>query len=155
MSDEERMLFFEKSREFSLLQELVNDEIKTTVDDVLRHVNDGAEIRILEGQSPNVWHLFLSVLELAQRLEPSRQGILVEFMSRLQKQGVLKHPDTGRPLEDEAGVYWTDLPHWGYTELEESDQHGAIGKERTYSCSLIHIPASNVFLNHDMMLLFY
>lgn len=130
MNDKEETLFFEKSDEFVLLQELVHDKSKTTVDDVLRHVNYEAQARILEGQSPNVWHLFLSVLELAQRLEPCKQSNLVEFMSRLQKQGVLKHPDTGRPLEDEAGVYWTDLPHWGYTELEESDQCGAVGKER-------------------------
>lgn len=137
MSHEEGILFFEKSHEFSLLQELVDEKIRTTVDDVMQHVNDGAETRILEGQSPNVWHLFLSVLELAQRLEPGKQGVLVEFMSRLQKQGVLKHPDTGRPVEDEAGVYWSDLPHWGYTELEETDQYGAVGKEGMSSRSFI------------------
>lgn len=145
MSDEEGILFFEKSNEFSLLQELVDEEIRTTIDDVLRYVNEGAEARNLEGQSPNVWHLFLSVLELAQRLEPGKQGVLVEFMSRLQKQGVLNHPETGRPAEDEAGVYWSDLPHWGYAELEEIDQCGAIGKERT-SESRSYIDTTPVFL---------
>lgn len=141
MSDEEGVLFFEKSHEFSLLQELVGDQPRTTVDDVLRHVNNGAEARIREGQYPNVWHVFLSVLELAQRLEPGRQGFLVEFMSGLQKQGVLKDPNTGGLVEDEAGVYWSDLPHWGYTELEETDQCGAIGKERMSSLSYIDTAA--------------
>lgn len=141
MGDEEGTLFFETSHEFSLLQELVDEKIGTTVDDVLRHVNDGAEAWILGGQSPNVWHLFLSVLELAQRLEQGKQGVLVEFMSKLQKQGTLKQPDTGRPLEDEGGVYWSDLPHWGYTESEETDQCGAVGNERTSSPSCIDTAA--------------
>ncbi|KAH8658339.1 hypothetical protein BX600DRAFT_514834 [Xylariales sp. PMI_506] len=59
-----------------------------------------------------------SVIELAQRLEPSEQSRLIEFMLLLQKESV-EDPATGEIIRIQGQALWAELPSFGYTEYEE------------------------------------
>jgi hypothetical protein len=69
------------------------------------------------------YNVSLSVVELAQRLEPGQHGTLVEFMSKLQKETAMD-PATGEPLEFDKDILWTGLPSFGYTQLEGWCEYG-------------------------------
>ncbi|KAJ5623880.1 hypothetical protein N7510_000189 [Penicillium lagena] len=69
------------------------------------------------------YNVSLSVMELAQRLVPGQHGTLVEFMSKLQKETAID-PGTGEALKSDKDILWTDLPSFGYTELEGWYEYG-------------------------------
>lgn len=64
------------------------------------------------------YDLSLAIMALAQQLEPTKHTKLVEFLCSLHKV-TATDPSTGEPLGAASGdVLWTDMPSFGYTELE-------------------------------------
>jgi hypothetical protein len=112
----------ENSVEFKLLDKVVTEEV--TVQDAVQEVIN-MTMTALSIHGPNKqggiglpdYNVSLAVMELAQRLEPSKHSKLVEFVSYLQKQ-VAVDPSTNEPLRVQGDILWADMPSFGYTELE-------------------------------------
>ncbi|KAF9893071.1 hypothetical protein FE257_012482 [Aspergillus nanangensis] len=112
----------ENSVEFKLLEKVVKEE--GTAQDAVQDVIN-LTMRALSIHGPNKlagiglpdYNVSLAVMELAQRLEPSKHTKLVEFVFYLQKQ-VAVDPSTNEPLKVQGDILWTDMPSFGYTELE-------------------------------------
>lgn len=112
----------ENSVEFKFLDKVVNEEV--TAQDAVQDLI-GMTMSALSIHGPNKhggiglpdYNVSLTVMELAQRLEPSQHTKLVEFISHLQKQ-VAVDPSTNEPLRVQGDILWTDMPSLGYTELE-------------------------------------
>lgn len=75
------------------------------------------------GLGDSDYRISLSVVQLAERLEPSKQTKLVEFMTHLHKQ-VAVDPSTNEVLRSQGSAFWADMPTFGYTELETWDSFG-------------------------------
>lgn len=75
------------------------------------------------GLGDSDYRISLSVVELAERLEPSKQIKLVEFMTHLHKQ-VAIDPSTNEVLRSQGSAFWADMPTFGYTELETWGSYG-------------------------------
>ena len=110
------------SAEYKLLDKVVKEAV--TVQDAARDlVNMTMSALSIHGPRKQGgiglpdYNVSLAVMELAQRLEPSKHTKLVEFISHLQKQ-VAIDPSTNEPLRVQGNTLWTDMPSFGYTELE-------------------------------------
>lgn len=107
--------------EFKLVDQFVQD--KTTFNHAIQRIREltlaghTARPNSLGGAGNPDYRVSLSVMELAQRFEPGQHGQLIEFMLEFQKETVLD-PISGEPLKTQGDVLWTDLPSFGYTELE-------------------------------------
>ncbi|RHZ68722.1 hypothetical protein CDV55_105436 [Aspergillus turcosus] len=123
----------ENSVEFKLLDKVVKEEV--TVQDAVQEVIN-MTMTALSIHGPNKqggiglpdYNISLAVMELAQRLEPSKHIKLVEFVSHLQKQ-VAIDPSTNEPLRVQGDTLWTDMPSFGYTELETWYEFGGDYKD--------------------------
>lgn len=112
----------ENSVEFKLLDKVVRNDV--TAQDAVQGVID-MTMTALSIHGPNKqggiglpdYNISLAVFELAQRLEPSKHTTLVEFISQLQKQ-IAVDPSTNEPLRVQGDTLWTEMPSFGYTELE-------------------------------------
>lgn len=112
----------ENSVEFKSLEKVVKEEV--TAQDAVQDLIDMTMSALsIHGPSEQGgiglpdYNVSLAVMELAQRLEPSQHTKLVEFTSHLQKQ-VAVDPSTNEPLRVQGDTLWTDMPSFGYTELE-------------------------------------
>ncbi|CRG89757.1 Methionine--tRNA ligase, mitochondrial [Talaromyces islandicus] len=107
--------------EFNLVNQFIQDNI--TFDHALQRIREltlaghAARPNSMGGAANPDYRVSLSVLELAQRLEPGQHRQLVKFMSRFQKE-TARDPATNEPLTAQGHILWTDLPSFGYTELE-------------------------------------
>lgn len=112
----------ENSVEFKLLDRVVKGEV--TVQDGVQNVIE-MTMNALSIHGPEIWdqiglvdyNISLATMELAQRLVPSKHTALVEFISHLQKQ-VAIDPSTNEPLKVQGDTLWTEMPSFGYVELE-------------------------------------
>jgi hypothetical protein len=127
----------ENSVEFKLLDKVIKDEV--TAQDAVQEVIN-MTMTALSIHGPNKqggiglpdYNISLAVMELAQRLEPSKHTKLVEFVSHLQKQTAVD-PSTNEPLTVQGDILWTDMPSFGYTELETWYEFGGDYKGNTSS----------------------
>lgn len=112
----------ENSVEFKFLDKVVKEEVTASyaVQDLINMTMSALSIHGPNKQGgvglPD-YNVSLAVMELAQRLDPSKHTKLVEFISHLQKQ-VAVDPSTNEPLRVQGDTLWTDMPSFGYTELE-------------------------------------
>jgi hypothetical protein len=112
----------ENSVEFKLVDRVIKEEV-TVQDAVQEIINMTMTALSIHGPKKQGgigladYNVSLAVMELAQRLEPSKHSKLVEFISHLQKQ-VAVDPSTNEPLKVQGDTLWTDMPSFGYTELE-------------------------------------
>ncbi|KXG51331.1 Protein of unknown function DUF3632 [Penicillium griseofulvum] len=112
----------ENSVEFKLLDKVVKEEV--TVQDAVQEIIN-MTMSALSIHGPNKqggvglpdYNVSLAVMELTQCLEPSKHTKLVEFILHLQKE-VAVNPSTNEPLRVQGDTLWTDMPSFGYTELE-------------------------------------
>ncbi|KAJ5210227.1 hypothetical protein N7491_010034 [Penicillium cf. griseofulvum] len=74
------------------------------------------------------YNVSLAVMELTQRLEPSKHTKLVEFIPHPQKQ-VAVDLSTNEPLRVQGDTLWIDMPSFGYTELETWHEFGGDYKD--------------------------
>ncbi|EAU32211.1 conserved hypothetical protein [Aspergillus terreus NIH2624] len=133
MGKENFILQIENSVEFKLLDKVVRNDV--TAQDAVQGVID-MTMTALSIHGPNKqggiglpdYNISLAVLELAQRLEPSKHTTLVEFITRLQKQ-IAVDPSTNEPLRVQGDTLWTDMPSFGYTELETWYEFGGDYKD--------------------------
>ncbi|CAP80280.1 hypothetical protein E8E15_007548 [Penicillium rubens] len=121
------------SAEYKLLDKVVKEAV--TVQDAARDlVNMTMSALSIHGPRKQGgiglpdYNVSLAVMELAQRLEPSKHTKLVEFISHLQKQ-VAIDPSTNEPLRVQGNTLWTDMPSFGYTELETWYEFGGDYKD--------------------------
>ncbi|PKX89052.1 DUF3632 domain-containing protein [Aspergillus novofumigatus IBT 16806] len=123
----------ENSVEFKLLDKVVKEEV-TPQDAVQEVINMTMTALSIHGPSKQGgiglpdYNVSLGVMELAQRLEPSKHTKLVEFVSHLQKQ-IAVDPSTNEPLSVQGDILWTDMPSFGYTELETWYEFGGDYKD--------------------------
>ncbi|KAJ5545080.1 hypothetical protein N7535_006531 [Penicillium sp. DV-2018c] len=123
----------ENSAEFTFLDKIVKEE--TTVQDAIQNLVD-LTMSALSVHGPNKqggigtpdYNVSLAVMELAQRLEPSKHVRLVEFICHLQKQTAID-PATKESLRVQGDILWTDMPSFGYTELETWYEFGGDHKD--------------------------
>ncbi|KAJ5123972.1 uncharacterized protein N7515_007797 [Penicillium bovifimosum] len=123
----------ENSVEFKSLDKVVKEEL--TAQDAVQTIID-MTMSALSTHGPNKqggiglpdYNVSLAVMELAQRLEPSKHTRLVEFISHLQKQTAVD-PSTNEPLKVQGDILWTDMPSFGYTELETWYEFGGDHKD--------------------------
>ncbi|GES65082.1 hypothetical protein ATEIFO6365_0009057700 [Aspergillus terreus] len=123
----------ENSVEFKLLDNVIKKD--ATAQDAVQDVID-MTMAALSIHGPNKqggiglsdYNISLAVLELAQRLEPSKHTTLVEFITQLQKQ-IAIDPSTNEPLRVQGDALWTDMPSFGYTELETWYEFGGDYKD--------------------------
>jgi hypothetical protein len=119
----------ENSVEFKFLDKVVKEEI-TAQDAVQDLINITMSALSIHGPNKQGgiglpdYNVSLTVIELAQRLEPSKHTKLVEFISHLQKK-VAVDPSTNEPLRVQGDTLWTDMPSFGYTELETWYEFGS------------------------------
>ncbi|CAI7589627.1 unnamed protein product [Penicillium discolor] len=123
----------ENSVEFKSLEKVVKEEV--TAQDAVQDLIDMTMSALsIHGPSEQGgvglpdYNVSLAVMELAQRLEPSQHTKLVEFTSHLQKQ-VAVDPSTNEPLRVQGDTLWTDMPSFGYTELETWYEFGGDYKD--------------------------
>ncbi|GIK07663.1 hypothetical protein Aspvir_003329 [Aspergillus viridinutans] len=123
----------ENSVEFKLLDKVVKEEV-TAQDAVQEVINMTMSALSIHGPTKQGgiglpdYNVSLAVMELAQRLEPSKHSKLVEFVSHLRKQ-VAVDPSTNEPLRVQGDTLWTDMPSFGYTELETWYEFGGDYKD--------------------------
>ncbi|PSR76878.1 hypothetical protein BD289DRAFT_418139 [Coniella lustricola] len=112
----------ESTTEFNILATLIHDN-ETTVKDAVQQMCDLILTPKTTDRIGGDWYVSLSVLELAQRNDPSQHVKLVEFMYQLHKiTGI--HPETGRAIVIGTDTMWTDLPSFGPTMLEDWLEYG-------------------------------
>ncbi|KAF3018912.1 hypothetical protein E8E14_010368 [Neopestalotiopsis sp. 37M] len=124
---------FSATNEFKLLHELVTKDEATARDAVQHALGLASAATAARGIGRNAaglvdYHVSVSVLELAQRLDPTKHSKLVELMSALQKHDHTD-PSTGKPLEMDGSRLFQDLPSFGYTELETWCEFGGAHKD--------------------------
>lgn len=126
----------ESSEEFKILDRVTKHD--ATVDDALQKVIDMTMVATtvhgpnsLQGAGLVDYNVALALMELSQRLEPAKHGKLVEFISKLQKQ-TATDPLTGEPQKIQGDTLWTDLPSFGYTELETWYEFGGEYKGNSF-----------------------
>lgn len=120
----------ENSKQYQILKDLVNKP-EASVDNALDQISDLALSALVasddEAFTPgNVdYILSFTLMMLVQRLEPTQHSKLVQFLYGLQKR-IVTDPATDEPLTvgPTKEVLWTDLPSFGYTELETWDECG-------------------------------
>ncbi|KAJ5262030.1 hypothetical protein N7497_004496 [Penicillium chrysogenum] len=123
----------ENSVEYKSLDKVVKEAVtvQDAVQDLVNMTMSALSIHGLDKQGgiglPD-YNVSLAVMELAQRLEPSKHAKLVEFISHLQKQ-VAIDPSTNKPLRVQGNTLWTDMPSFGYTELETWYEFGGDYKD--------------------------
>lgn len=118
----------ENLEEYTIINQVVQNDI--TVDNAVQRLRD-MTMAALDTHGPNArggvglvdYNTSLSVMELAQRLQPGQHGQLAGFMSRLQKE-IAIDPTTGEPLKCDNDILWTGLPSYGYTETETWHEFG-------------------------------
>ncbi|CBF82326.1 hypothetical protein AN9206.2 [Aspergillus nidulans FGSC A4] len=123
----------ENSVEFKLVDRVIKEEV--TVQDAVQEIIS-MTMTALSIHGPKKqggigladYNVSLAVMELAQRLEPSKHTKLVGFISHLQKQ-VAVDPSTNEPLKVQGDTLWTDMPSFGYTELETWYEFGGDYKD--------------------------
>lgn len=114
--------------EYKIIDQAVQQVV--TADDAVQRIKD-LTMAALAVHGPSArdgiglvdYHVSLAVIELAQRIEPGRHGRLVEFLLKLQAQ-TATDPATDEPLKVDGRVLWTDMPSFGYTEVEAYDECG-------------------------------
>ncbi|KAI9035925.1 DUF3632 domain-containing protein [Aspergillus affinis] len=119
----------ESSEEFKILDKFVHYP-EARVEGYVNQIIDQCNIAMIiddkypeEGVANVDTNLCWALLELAQRLPPSKQTKLVQMLAELQTRTVM-HPVTGQPLTYQGDVLFTDLPASGWSELEAFDEHG-------------------------------
>ncbi|KAK4868015.1 hypothetical protein LT330_007674 [Penicillium expansum] len=123
----------ENSFEFKFLDQVVKGEL-TAQDAVQEVINMTMSALSIHGPDKHNgiglpdYNVSLAVMELAQRLEPSKHTKLVEFICHLQKQ-VPVDPSTNEQLKVQGDTLWTDMPSFGYTELETWYEFGGDYKD--------------------------
>ena len=122
MGKENFLRQIENSVEFKLLEKVVKEEVtvQNAVQDLINMTMSALSIhgpKKLDGIGLPDYNASLAVMELAQRLEPCKHSKLVEFITYLQKY-VAVDPSTNEPLRVQGDILWTDMPSFGYTELE-------------------------------------
>ncbi|CAI7563871.1 unnamed protein product [Penicillium pancosmium] len=133
MGNENFIRQVESSVEFKFLDKVVKEEF-TAQDAVQDLINMTMSALSIHGSNKQGgiglpdYNVSLAVMELAQRLEPSKHTKLVEFISHLQKQ-VAVDPSTNEPLRVQGDTLWTDMPSFGYTELETWYEFGGDYKD--------------------------
>lgn len=125
----------ENSDEFKLLDRVIKEEV--AVQDAVKEIIDKTMSALsihgpddMDGIGLPDYNISLAAMELAQRLDPSKHTKLVEFISYLQKQ-VATDPSTNLPLKVQGDILWTDMPSFGYTELETWYEFGGEHKGNT------------------------
>ncbi|KAJ5116679.1 hypothetical protein N7456_001027 [Penicillium angulare] len=119
----------ESSVEFKLLDKVVKGEV--SVEDACHEVVRMTFSIFAAAGKGHDWfgvgnsdyRISLSTLEFAERLEPSKQTKLVEFMLHLNKQAAID-PSTNILLRSQGSAFWADMPSFGYTELETWEHFG-------------------------------
>ncbi|KAJ5822845.1 hypothetical protein N7447_005185 [Penicillium robsamsonii] len=133
MGKEDFIRQIENSVEFKFLDKVVKEDV-TPQDAVQETINMTMNALSIHGPDKHNgvglpdYNISLAVMELAQRLEPSKHTKLVEFISHLQKQ-VAVDPSTNKPLRVQDDILWTGMPSFGYTELETWYEFGGDYKD--------------------------
>ncbi|KAJ5520482.1 hypothetical protein N7463_000935 [Penicillium fimorum] len=133
MGKEDFLRQIENSAEFKLLDKVVKEKV-TPQDAVQEIINMTMTALSIHGPSKQSgvgladYNVSLALMELTQRLEPSKHAKLVEFMCHLHKQ-VAVDPSTNKPLTVQDDTLWTDMPSFGYTELETWHEFGGEYKD--------------------------
>lgn len=120
----------ENSKQYQILNNLVNDP-ESSVENALDQITHLTLSALEPSKDENFtlgnvdYVLSLSLLMLVQRLKPTKHSKLVQFLYGLQKR-ILTDPVTGEPLTEGPTnrVFWTNLPSFGYTEMETWDEYG-------------------------------
>ncbi|KAJ5662992.1 hypothetical protein N7507_003723 [Penicillium longicatenatum] len=122
MGREDFIRQIENSIEFDFLDKVVKEEV--TVQDAIQKLIDMTMSALSVHGSKEQggiglpdYNVSLAIMELVQRLEPSKHTKLVEFTIHLQKQ-VAIDPATNESLKVQRDTLWTEMPSFGYTELE-------------------------------------
>jgi hypothetical protein len=122
MGREDFIRQIENSVEFDFLDKVVKEEV-TVQDAIQKVINMTMSALSIHGPKEQGgiglpdYSVSLAIMELVQRLEPSRHTKLVEFITHLQKQ-VAADSATNKPLKAQRDTLWTEMPSFGYTELE-------------------------------------
>lgn len=112
----------ESTTEFKTLATLIQDN-DATVKDAVQQL---CELILTPKTTDRIggdWYISLSVLELAQRNDPSQHVKLVDFMYQLHKI-TGRRPETGQAVLIGTDTMWTDLPSFGPTMLEDWLEYG-------------------------------
>ena len=120
----------ENSKQYQILNNLVNNP-EASINDALDQITHLALSALAPSDDKSFtpgnvdYILSFTLLMLVQRLEPTKHSKLVQFLYGLQK-CIVSDPATGEPLTEGPSneVLWTDLPSFGYTELETWDECG-------------------------------
>ncbi|OQE05223.1 hypothetical protein PENVUL_c026G08651 [Penicillium vulpinum] len=123
----------ENSVEFKFLDKVLKEEVtaQDAVQDVINMTMSALSIHNPDkhnGIGLPDYNVSLAVMELAQRLEPPKHTRLVEFICHLQKKAPLD-PCTSEHLKVQGDTLWTDMPSFGYTELETWYEFGGDYKD--------------------------
>lgn len=120
----------ENSKQYQILNDLVTNP-DASVDSTLDQITDLAISAIAPSDDENFtpgnvdYVISFTLMMLVQSLEPTKHTKLVQFLCGLQKRTVTD-PETGEPLMvgPTKAVLWTNLPSFGYTEMETWDECG-------------------------------
>lgn len=129
----------ETSEEFKVLEKVANQDGATPGDAVQRVIEltmaaHAADTGTRNKAAADVdYNVALVLVELAQRLEPTKHEGLVDFIYKLQKQ-TATDPSTGQVLKTQGRTLWTDLPSLSSAELEGWYEYG--GEPRTSELTL-------------------
>jgi len=138
----------ENSQQYQILNNLVNNP-EASVDNALDQITHLTLSALAPSDDINFtpenvdYILSFTLLMLVQRLKPTKHSKLVQFLYGLQKR-IVSNPATGEPLTvgPTNKVLWTDLPSFGYTELETWDECGG-----EYKGNSLHPFVFNMFAN--------
>lgn len=120
----------ENSKQYKILNDLVISP-DASVDNALDQITDLTISALAPSDDENFtpgnvdYVISFTLMMLVQRLEPTKHSKLVQFLYGLQKRTV-SDPATGEPLTvgPTKAIIWTNLPSFGYTEMETWDECG-------------------------------
>ena len=118
----------ESSKQYQILSNLANNP-EASVGNALDQITDLTLSALAPSDNEDLtpgnadYILSFTLMMLVQRLEPTKHSKLVQFLCGLQKR-IVTDPATDEPLTvgPTKEVLWTDLPSFGYTELEAWDE---------------------------------
>lgn len=127
----------ENSQQFKILNDLVTRP-DSSVDEALDQITNLTISALAPSDDEDFtpekvdYIISFTLMMLVQRLEPAKHKKLVQFLYGLQKR-TATDPSTGEPLTvgPTKSVLWTNLPSFGYTELETWDEFGGEYKGNT------------------------
>lgn len=141
----------ENSKQYQILNNLINNP-EASVDDALDQITHLTLSAFAPSDDENFtpenvdYVISFTLMMLVQRLEPIKHSKLVQFLYGLQKH-IVTDPATGEPLTEEPlnRVFWTNLPSFGYTEMETWEEFGG-----EYKGNLLHPCVFDIFANQCM-----